>query len=206
MLAIGLTGGIGSGKSTVARMFAELGTPVINADDVARDLTNTATKTTELIARSLGRNWLDESGALNRDFARQQIYTSPELKEKLEAILHPLIFQRLAQWTSRQTGCYAILEIPLLFEKPLFSAVVDRTLLVDCPEDIQIQRVMARNQLTKSEVLGIMQNQMPRQQRHLLCDDCILNSSSYATLAEQVKTLHARYLSIGKVRNGFSND
>ncbi|WP_028452740.1 dephospho-CoA kinase [Chitinilyticum aquatile] len=204
-MIIGMTGGIGSGKSTAARLFTELGIPVRDADDIAHELTSHDTMATRQIAARLGTDWVTGQGALDRTFARRRVYSNPELKQELESILHPLILQKMRDWISSQTSAYCIVVVPLLFEKADFRALAQRTMLIDCPEELQIHRVMQRSGLSEADVRKIMANQMSRQQRQQLCDDLILNTGSLPELAKQIKTLHDRYLIAAKVRNGFSN-
>ncbi|MBE9608910.1 dephospho-CoA kinase [Chitinilyticum litopenaei] len=197
-MIVGMTGGIGSGKSTAAELFAKQGAPVIDADQIAHQLTGKASPATESIAKQLGEHWLDKHRALNRSYARQQIFTDPQLKARLEQILHPLILSRIQDWLAEQTFPYAIIVVPLLLEIPSFHALAQRSLLIDCPEALQIQRVAARSGLSTEEIQRIIASQMPAEDKRQLCSDIISNQGSVDTLRKAIETLHERYLLLGK--------
>lgn len=203
MLKIGLTGGIGCGKSTVAQLFLDLGAPVIDADEIAKRLVMPGQPALQQIQRAFGDNILTENGWLNRAALRSLIFTQPMLKQQLEAILHPLIYQTIAAETealAEQRVSYSIICLPLLFETKGVASV-DRVLVVDCALEQQISRVMARDKQHKVDVERIIASQVSRDYRLSHADDVIDNSNTDDSLAERVKKLHNLYLSISKSRN-----
>lgn len=203
MLKIGLTGGIGCGKSTVAQLFLDLGVPIIDADEIAKRLVRPGQPALLQIQRVFGDNILTEDGQLDRPALRALIFSQPMLKQQLEAILHPLIYQTIAlnvEALAQQNVIYCIICLPLLFETEGVASV-DRILVVDCALEQQINRVMARDKQQKAEVERIIANQVARDYRLSHADDVIDNSNTDDTLAERVKKLHNLYLSISKSRN-----
>lgn len=199
MLKIGLTGGIGSGKSSVCSLFAEYGVPIVDADVIARQLVEPGQPALETIVDTLGRWLLNADGSLNRVELRGRVFGDRQLKQQLEAILHPLIYARIAAVLAELDAIYAIVAIPLLVETGKME-IVDRVLLVDCPRDIQIQRVVARDKINQSQAAAIIAAQADRQQRLNYADDVIDNSGAPGLLAEQVKSLHNSYLLLAKDR------
>ncbi len=195
MLKIGLTGGIGCGKTTVARLFAELGAPVIDADQIAHQLVAKGQPALEQIAQQFGADTLDPDGLLNRPRLREIVFSDPAQKQKLEAILHPLVYQSIQAELERLSAPYCIIAIPLLFETNM-AHFVDRVLVVDCPIEIQIARVGKRDQLTLERIQSIIDSQVSRDFRKSHADDLIDNSESDYGLEEQVKKLHNLYLSL----------
>ncbi|MEQ6292321.1 dephospho-CoA kinase [Vogesella sp. GCM10023246] len=191
---VGLTGGIGSGKSTVAQLFAENGVPCVDTDVVAHQLTAAGGAALPAIRTAFGDSVLDANGALNRAVMRQRVFADPSERLRLEAILHPLIGAESLRQLALAQGPYVLLAVPLLFESPAFHRLVRRSLLVDCPEEMQQQRVMARSGLAAEQVAAIIAAQMPRQQRLQLADDVIHNSGELADLALQVADKHRYYL------------
>lgn len=175
-LRIGLTGGIGSGKSTVAAMLAELGAHVVDTDAISRQLTSTGGAALPAIAQSFGAQMIDASGALDRRQMREQVFQDPSAKARLEAILHPLIGEQ----TRREAGAAApgqvvVFDVPLLAESPVWRSRVDKILVVDCTEDTQIQRVVQRSGWTEAEVRRVLAQQASREQRQAIADAVILN-------------------------------
>ena len=194
-LAVGLTGGIGSGKSTVANLFAEYGARIIDSDVIARDLTQAGGAAITPIREAFGDEYIDASGALNRAAMRQEVFADPTAKLILEAILHPLIHAHmLAQMAEKDASPYRILVVPLLFENPLFRAMVRQTLMVDCPEALQIVRVMQRDGMDEQTVRRIIAAQMPRDERLKHADHIIQNDSTLEALRKQVEQLHQHFL------------
>jgi len=195
MLKIGLTGGIGCGKTTVARLFAELGSPVIDADQIAHELVTKGQPALEQIERQFGAGTLNPDGSLNRSRLREIVFSDPAQKQKLESILHPLVYQSIQAELERLDAPYCIIAIPLLFETHM-AHFVDRVLVVDCPVKTQIARVRKRDQLTLERIQSIIDSQVSRAFRKSHADDLIDNSESDYGLAEQVKKLHNLYLSL----------
>ncbi|MDD2774401.1 MAG: dephospho-CoA kinase [Gallionella sp.] len=198
-LCIGLTGGIGSGKSTVARLFSDLGAGIVDADLIAHELTRTDGAAIPLIAAQFGNDYLNVEGALNREKMRTLIFSDPIAKQALEGILHPLIFSEARrQLVAYASPPYTLLVVPLLFEQPLFQSLVQRILVVDCPEALQIQRTMQRSQLSEAEVQAIIAQQMPRAERIRLADALIDNTTGMEQLENAVKYQHKVYVTLAQ--------
>ncbi len=194
MLKIGLTGGIGSGKSTVAKLFVDFYTPIIDADTIARQLVKQGKPALIAIASHFGDKILMPSGDLHRKRLREIIFTDPEQKKNLEAILHPLVYSEIESQIEQLASPYTIICIPLLIETNM-EHFVDRILVIDCPVEVQVNRVKNRDQLSDAQISSIIASQATREQRLLAADDIIDNSNGTQALAEQVKTLHNLYLS-----------
>lgn len=194
-LLIGLTGGIGTGKSTVCKLFAERGVAVIEADAVAKELVALDQPALQAIVQEFGKGIIDAKGRLRRDRLRSIVFSDPERRKRLEKLLHPLILEEMLSRANRAGGPYCILCIPLLVETDQSSAV-DRVLVVDAPQALQIQRVMERDHLTIDEIKAIMHAQASREDRLEAADDVIMNASDMTKLAEQVNALHQKYLAL----------
>ena len=194
-LAVGLTGGIGSGKSTVAAGFSALGAPVIDADILARELVAPGQPALEEIIDVFGQSAISPDGQMNRDHIRQQIYSDEGLKSQLESILHPKIRQRIRTLISEIRDPYCIVVIPLLLETRQ-TDLVNRILVVDTPEKEQRQRVAARDGLSDNTIMAIMQSQADRSTRLAAADDVIVNDSDVASLGVRVQELHQQYMDI----------
>lgn len=194
-LLIGLTGGIGTGKSTVCKLFAERGVAVIDADAVAKELVALDQPALQAIVQEFGKGIIDAKGRLRRDRLRSLVFSDPERRKRLEKLLHPLILEEMLNRANRAGGPYCILCIPLLVETDQSSAV-DRVLVVDAPQALQIQRVMERDHLTIDEIKAIMHAQASREDRLEAADDVIMNASDMTKLAEQVNALHQKYLAL----------
>jgi dephospho-CoA kinase len=195
MRIIGLTGGIGSGKSTVAAFFSTLGAPIIDTDEIAHTLSTPPSLALEKIAQEFGANYLNSDGSLDRKRMREHVYAHPNEKIKLEEIFHPLIKEiamRMLNELPVHTP-YAILAVPLLFETGSYAEIIDRSLVVDCSNEQQIERVRARNGLNIDEVKAIIATQHPRKTRIQLANDIILNDTTLAHLQSSVRILHQRY-------------
>lgn len=195
MLIIGLTGGIGSGKSTVTNLFAQKGAPIIDADDIAHDIVQRGQPALERITNEFGAHYLTSNGELDRDKVRSHIYNHPTDKKRLESILHPLVFNEIQRQLSTVNFPYGILSIPLLFETG-FHHHVQRVVVVDCPEEIQIERVNRRDDLPIDDIKKILSSQCSRAYRIEHADDVINNDCSQDKLASQVQRLHDKYLNI----------
>ncbi|KZE31508.1 dephospho-CoA kinase [Crenobacter luteus] len=191
---VGLTGGIGSGKSTVARLFADLGVPVVDTDDVAHALTGPGGAAMPALVAAFGDAVRRADGALDRAAMRDRVFADPAARARLEGILHPLILAESRRRLAELSGPYAVLVVPLLFETPAFLAEVATTLLVDADEDKQIERVVARSGLAPDAVRAIMAAQLPREERRRRADAVIVNNDDLAGLALQVAAKHRYYL------------
>jgi dephospho-CoA kinase len=193
-LCIGLTGGIGCGKSTVAGLFAEHGAGIIDTDAIAHRLTQSRGNAIADIRAAFGKDYIMDDGALDRAKMRGLIFSDAAAKQRLEKILHPLIFEQARQQLRLlQTKPYVVAVVPLLAESPAFLQLVQRVLVVDCDETAQVARVIARNRMSEAEVRGIIAQQTPRAERLQLADDVIHNDAGLDNLAEQVAILHKRY-------------
>lgn len=201
MYVVGLTGGIGSGKSEAARYFAALGAPVIDTDVIAHLLTAPGMPAVNVIARALGSGVVNARGELDRAGLRQRIFADASARKTLEGILHPMIRVEVGKELARHHAApYQIVVVPLLFETGGYREVLDATLVVDCSETEQIRRVMARNGMIEQEVRAIMAAQMPREQRAALADDVIVNDGGLSRLAEAVREKHEKYIKTCVVR------
>ncbi|USX19830.1 dephospho-CoA kinase [Oxalobacteraceae bacterium OTU3REALA1] len=194
--SIGLTGGIGSGKTTVANMFAERGASIVDTDVIAHSLTAPGGPAMPAIIAQFGPEFADASGALDRARMRQLVFADAGAKARLEAILHPRIRDGALAAGAAATGSYVIYAVPLLVESGTWRSRVARVLVIDCREEVQIARVMARNNLPESQVLAIMAAQASRAQRLAAADDIIENNDGIAALAPQIDRLHALYMKI----------
>lgn len=197
---VGLTGGIGSGKSTVADLFAEQGVAVVDTDQIAHALTGPDGAAMPAIVAEFGAQVARIDGSLDRAAMRQRVFADADARRRLEAILHPLIASESARQATTATSPYAILAVPLLVETGNWQQRCDRVLVVDCPEEIQLQRVMARNALSAAEVRAILAAQASRAQRLAAADDVIANDDGREKLKAAVGKLHESYLNFGKAK------
>ncbi|MBY0576666.1 MAG: dephospho-CoA kinase [Gallionellaceae bacterium] len=193
-LCVGLTGGIGSGKSTVAELFAKQGAGIVDTDAIAHCLTQAGGEAIPAIHAAFGGSYLMDDGALDRAKMRALIFSDSAAKQRLEGILHPLIREQ-AKAAMQQLSAkpYLILVVPLLPESQAFQQMVQRILVVDCGENTQVERVIRRSRMTEAEVRAIIARQTPRAERLQLADDVIRNTTTLESLNEQVAILHERY-------------
>lgn len=198
MLRVGLTGGIGCGKSAVAGIFAELGIPVVDADVVARSLVEPGQPALDEIVRTFGEEAL-EDGRLNRTWLREKIFHSSGDKQRLESILHPKVYADMENRMAGLGSPYCILVIPLLLETGRRD-FVHRLLVVDCPEELQIARVKARDSLDECTIHRIVASQVSRAERLAAADDLLENDGELETLKTRVRSLHQRYLALAECR------
>lgn len=190
---IGLTGGIGSGKSTVAEMFRRLGADIIDTDVISHDLTQRGATAYQAILDAFGKDYAQSDGSLDRARLRARVFSDAAAKARLEAILHPMIRAQVAAALAKATGPYAILVVPLLIETGAYKNMIQRILVVDCPEEEQVRRAMARSGLGADEVRAIMSAQVTRAQRLAAADDVLTNSADMADLEQEIRQLDARY-------------
>ena len=198
---VALTGGIGSGKSTVSALFADLGVPIIDADEVSHALTSRHGAALPEIAAAFGDVLIDADGNLDRGELRHLVFNDPNARKRLEGILHPPIRAEMQARRTNAVGPYATLAIPLLFETGQRN-LADRVLVIDVPESTQIERVKARNGLDEQQIRRIMASQVRRTERLAGADDVIDNNGTLADLVPQVARLHSRYLSLADFSNG----
>lgn len=192
----GLTGGIGSGKSTVARLLGELGARIIDTDQIAHQLTARDGQAMPAIRQQFGAEYVAADGALDRARMRQRAFADPAAKQRLQDILHPLILaQARAAAAAPAAAPYTLVVVPLLFESGRYRDWLQRVIVVDCPEPEQIRRTMQRSGLTEAEVRAIMAQQLDRATRHKLADDLIVNDGDLDALRAHVARLHQRLLS-----------
>jgi len=192
---VGLTGGIASGKSTAAKFFGALGVPILDSDQVARDVVEPGQPPLERLVERFGQKILTPDGHLDRPALRDIVFADPKARADLEALTHPAIGTAMEARSAAAGGPYQILVIPLLVEKNL-AAHVDRVLVVDCDEELQIRRLRDRDGSTPEQVQAILKAQAPRAARLKAADDVIHNDSDMSAVRDQVATLHARYLEL----------
>jgi dephospho-CoA kinase len=197
-LVIGLTGGIGSGKSAAADEFGRLGATIVDTDVIAHELTGPGGGAMPEIARQFGKAFVEASGAMDRKRMRDLVFSDAEEKQRLEALLHPLIRAESARRIADAAGPYVVHVVPLLVESPAHRERVARVLVVDCPEDVQIARVRQRSNLPEAQVRRIIAAQIQRERRLAAADDVIDNSGDIAALHKQVRTLHEKYLALAR--------
>lgn len=193
---VGLTGGIGSGKSTVADAFVALGAGLVDTDVIARELTLADGKAMPALIAEFGPDIVAKDGAMDRSAVRQRVFADPSARERLEGILHPLIRQMSTERCVAATAPYVVLAVPLLVESGDYHQRCDRIVVVDCPETVQIERVMSRNGLSIDEVRAIMAAQATRQQRLAAANDIVVNDGARTKIYEQVNLLHLKYLAL----------
>jgi dephospho-CoA kinase len=193
MFRVGLTGGIGCGKSTVSDIFTSLGVPVIDSDVIAREVVEPGKDGLRQIVEHFGQKVLNPDGTLNREHLRNTVFADATARSDLEKILHPLIRKRSNEQLAKLNSPYAILSIPLLVENELTNAV-DRVLVVDCAEQTQIERICARDGITPDKAEAILAAQCSRNQRLEVADDIIDNDQPLAELKNKVESLHYSYL------------
>ena len=195
MLVIGLTGGIGCGKTAVTDCFTSLGVPVIDADTVAREVVLPGQPALQAIAEKFGPEAITAEGSLNRNWLREHIFSDAGAKRELEAILHPRIRAEMRRQLGEVDGAYAIFSIPLLLETGQ-DKTVDRILVVDCDPELQISRVTQRDDASESQTRAIIATQIDRKSRLTAADDIITNNGSLSELRPQVEALHQKYLNL----------
>jgi dephospho-CoA kinase len=196
MLNVGLTGGIASGKSLAAAGFARLGAPVLDADELSHTLTARGQPGLTALTAELGTGILTPQGELDRRALRKRVFADPGLRRRVEALLHPLVLTALEARLAGLTAPYAVVVIPLLTETPAARALVDRVLVVDCPEELQLSRLMSRDGETQASARAILDAQAPRTARLAAADDILLNASDTAALEGAVGRLHGFYLEL----------
>jgi dephospho-CoA kinase len=194
-LRIGLTGGIASGKSIVAKLFAELGAAIIDTDVIAREVVMQGQPALEEIAATFGNSVIADDGSLRREAMRKLIFADDKARRQLEAILHPRIQDETRRQANQASGEYQLIVIPLLVDSSLKS-FVDRILVVDCDEDTQIRRLLARDAESEEQARHIIAAQPSRAERLAIADDVITNDQSLAATRAQVAALHEIYLSL----------
>lgn len=194
-LRVGLTGGIASGKSTVADMFAELGVPVIDTDVIAREVVEPGQPALEEIRDSFGKEVIADDGSLDRAAMRRRVFADDNARRRLEAILHPRIRESAMQQADLAGGAYQLIVVPLLAESPMRQAM-DRILVVDCDVDAQVARLLERDAETEDQARRIIGAQASREQRLAIADEVIRNDGPISETRRQVERLHSHYLQL----------
>ena len=195
MYVVALTGGIGSGKSEAAKIFAELGVPVTDVDAISHALTAAHQPLLQQIKAIFGATFILADGTLDRTALRQLVFSDDAARHQLNAILHPTIYQNaLQQLQENAAAPYQILAIPLLFESPRYLSHINRILLIDCDEKVQIARVKQRSHLTEADIKAIILTQTPRDERLKLADDVIENNKNIEKLRENIIKIHNKYI------------
>jgi dephospho-CoA kinase len=195
-LVVGLTGGIGSGKSAAADEFERLGATVVDTDAIARELTEPGGAAMPHIRALFGDRFVAPSGAMDRKAMRERVFEDPAARQALEGLLHPMIRAEAERRIAVAAGPYVLYVVPLLIESKEPRRRADRVLVVDAPEEVQVSRVAARSGLSEAEVRNIMAAQASRAERRAAADDVIENGGTLDALREQVRALHARYVKI----------
>ena len=198
-MIIGLTGGIGSGKSAAATLFEDIGVDLIDADDLARDSLSINSEGYKLFIEEFGDKYLDENKNINRELIRKLIFNDSDAKSKLESIIHPIVRSGIETFIKNKKSDYCIIVVPLIFETNS-SKIYDRVLVIDCDVDVQISRTSKRDNQTKSDIENIVNKQATREQRLSIADEVIVNNGSLDLLRNEVLKIHKKYLEI--VKNG----
>jgi dephospho-CoA kinase len=198
---IALTGGVASGKSTVARLFQALGAKLIDTDQVSRDIVAPGMPALAAVVEQFGAGVLREDGTLDRARLRELVFADPSVRARLESITHPAIRERVTELSARAGGPYQIIAVPLLVETGT-QCNYDRVLLVDCDPQVQMARLMARDGLDREQARRILAAQAPRESRLAIANDVIVNESDAAALAPRVESLHRSYLRLAGSLSG----
>jgi len=195
---VGLTGGIGCGKSSATKIFSDLGVDVIDTDVISRELTQSGGSAIQMIRNTFGDAFITTDGALDRKKMRNLVFSGSDARLQLEKILHPLILEETVLQAKQTHSSYSIIVIPLLFETNDYDNIVQRTLAVDCDEQQQLSRTMARSHLAEQKVRAIMATQLLREARLQKADDIIINNQDIDHLRMQVLQLHHKYLMLSE--------
>lgn len=196
MLVVGLTGGIAAGKSTATAFFQERGVPVIDADEVARDVVAAGTPGLAAVAAAFGAQILQANGTLDRRRLREVVFADPAERRRLEAILHPLIQTEIRARLQQVRGPYCILAVPLLIESAALRALVHRVLVIDVPVEVQVARLMQRDGMSAEQCHAMLAAQASRAHRLEAADDVVDNATDVTALQRQLDSVHARYLEL----------
>lgn len=196
---VGLTGGIGSGKSAAADIFGELGATIVDTDAIAHELTAPGGAAIAPIRAAFGAEVIAATGALDRAAMRRRVFADAQAKARLEGILHPMIRAEADRRSAASSAPYVVLVVPLLVESGSYRSRVQRVVVVDCPEEVQVARVKSRSGLSADEARAIMAAQVGRAQRLAAADDIIDNAGELAALRPQVEALHRQYLEMAAV-------
>ncbi len=194
-MIIGLTGGIGSGKSAAGKYFVELGIDVIDADDISKNILDENIKAKELFIKNFGDKFLDKNNNIDRDLLRSEIFINEEKKNILESIIHPIVREEIAKFINQSDSIYKLIMVPLIYETNS-QDFYDKIIVVDCDEENQILRASERDNKSKENIINIINNQASRENRNSIADEIILNDSTLDNLRDQVIRVHQKLLGI----------
>jgi len=194
-MIVGLTGGIGSGKSAAGKYFIELGIDVIDADHVSRNILDENTKAKDLFIKNFGESFLDQNNNIDRDLLRTEIFINKDKKDKLESIIHPIVRDEITEFINQSESVYKIIMVPLIYETNS-KDFYDKIIVIDSDESNQIERARQRDNKSKEDIINIIKNQASREQRNSIADMIILNNSTLDDLKNQVIKIHQKLLGI----------
>ena len=194
-MIVGLTGGIGSGKSAAGKYFVELGIDVIDADDISKNILDKNIKAKELFIKNFGDKFLDKNNNIDRDLLRSEIFINEEKKNILESIIHPIVREEIAEFINQSDSIYKLIMVPLIYETNS-QDFYDKIIVVDCNEENQILRASERDNKSKENIINIIKNQASRENRNSIADEIILNDSTLDNLRDQVIKVHQKLLGI----------
>ena len=192
-MIVGLTGGIGSGKSAAGKYFNELGIDIIDADDISRSILDNNIKARKLFLENFGNNFLDENNKLDRDLLRSEIFKNPDKKDLLESIIHPIVKEEISKFIEQSNSIYKIIMVPLIFETNSQN-FYNKIIVVDCDINHQIDRASKRDNKSKNDIENIIKNQATREERLSIADEIILNNSTIEDLKAEVIKVHQKLL------------
>ena len=194
-MIVGLTGGIGSGKSAAGKYFVELGIDVIDADDISKNILDENIKAKELFIKNFGDKFLDKNNNIDRDLLRSEIFVNEKKKNILESIIHPIVREEIAKFINQSDSIYKLIMVPLIYETNS-QDFYDKIIVVDCNEENQILRASERDNKSKENIINIINNQASRENRNSIADEIILNDSTLDNLRDQVIRVHQKLLGI----------
>ena len=194
-MIVGLTGGIGSGKSAAGKYFVELGIDVIDADHISRNILDENTKAKDLFIKNFGESFLDQNNNIDRDLLRTEIFINKDKKDKLESIIHPIVRDEITEFINQSESVYKIIMVPLIYETNS-KDFYDKIIVIDSDESNQIERARQRDNKSKEDIINIIKNQASREQRNSIADMIILNNSTLDDLKNQVIKIHQKLLGI----------
>ena len=194
-MIVGLTGGIGSGKSAAGKYFVELGIDIIDADDISKNILDENIKAKELFIKNFGDKFLDKNNNIDRDLLRSEIFVNEEKKNILESIIHPIVREEITKFINQSDSIYKLIMVPLIYETNS-QDFYDKIIVVDCNEENQILRASERDNKSKENIINIIKNQASRENRNSIADEIILNDSTLDNLRNQVIRVHQKLLGI----------
>ena len=194
-MIVGLTGGIGSGKSAAGKYFVELGIDVIDADDISKNILDKNIKAKELFIKNFGDKFLDKNNNIDRDLLRSEIFVNEKKKNILESIIHPIVREEITKFINQSDSIYKLIMVPLIYETNS-QDFYDKIIVVDCNEENQILRASERDNKSKENIINIIKNQASRENRNSIADEIILNNSTLDNLRDQVIKVHQKLLGI----------